>query len=491
MATKQFANRSKARARPDLARRRAWPVDKIGIGVAAVFAALVALGGGSARHDIASLIYLRPVAFLAIMWAVLTMMPDAWRRLPFPFYVLLGLAIACLLQLVPLPPSMWVRLPHRDVVHDIDAMVGLQDLWRSISLVPGRTWNAFFALGVPVATFLLLAGRVEQLRARVLQAVVAIGMVSMALGFLQVIGGEGSAFYTYGVHTEGQPVGLFANRNHQGAFLAIVIVICAILIARINDNERSAGLRATIYGGVIVLIVPFVLVLGSRAGLLLSLIALVAAQFIALRSPWIEQQAARFRKRAGAGWRAGRLRVLQLAGVVLALALAALLAYLNADNEALDRLAAGGEESAFSRSAVFPTLLRMAQDFFPWGSGFGSFDSVFGFYETRAVLSPFYLNQAHNDWLQPIIEGGVLSLVVMMLFFAWLANTTLRALRGDDPRMRTEQLGLLLCLVLAGAASLVDYPVRVPIFMMVLAAVCALLSETTPQTGQTRKGAAA
>lgn len=473
-------------AKAPVAMKRTFSIASLGIGALIMLLVLVAVGGGSARHDVASLIFLRPAAFLAIGCALLALSRETWHRLPLPFYVVLALGAVCLAQLVPLPPSLWATLPHRDVVHQIDSLVGLGELWRPITLAPARTWNTFFALSIPAATFLLIATYAAGYRERILQAVLLVGVASIGLGFLQAIGGADSLFYTYRIHTDGQAVGLFANRNHQGAFLAIVIVVSAILIARIDASKRSGGLQVLLYTGVITIIVPFVLVLGSRAGLLLSVVALSAAPFIAGNSPWIRARAAQLAKTRGARPPSINPRVVKVLAVIGALGLMAGLVYFNSRNEALDRLAAGGEASPLSRSEVFSTLVQMSRDFFPFGSGFGSFDAVFRFYETAADLSPSYLNQAHNDWLQLVIESGAAGLALMLLFFVWLLRTALGVLRIGNGRLRAEQLGLVLCLLLIGAASVVDYPARVPIFMMLFAAICSLLSQATEPTKQSR-----
>ena len=116
----------------------------------------------------------------------------------------------------------------------------------------------------------------------------------------------------------------------------------------------------------------------------------------------------------------------------------------------------------------------MAGDFLPWGSGFGSFDTVFFQYEPRDALSTMYLNHAHNDWLQFVIEGGLPAALLLCAAGVWFAVRAAALWRGRRQVNAPLRLGMLAVIVLVAVASAVDYPLRVPV-MMVLAAFSAAL----------------
>ena len=122
-----------------------------------VFLVVVFLTGGGARGDIQSLLILRP---LAIIVAGIGMLGLRWGHVRTHSFVFAGLA-ACyafiLLHALPLPPALWQALPGRELVVDIDRTVGLGRIWRPLSLAPAATWNAFFALFVPLAVAILAA----------------------------------------------------------------------------------------------------------------------------------------------------------------------------------------------------------------------------------------------------------------------------------------------------------------------------------------------
>jgi hypothetical protein len=126
--------------------------------------------------------------------------------------------------------------------------------------------------------------------------------------------------------------------------------------------------------------------------------------------------------------------------------------------------------SAGGRIANFPDILFTLQQFWPWGSGFGTFVPVFKANENLDLIGNLYLNHAHNDLLELLIEGG---LPVALLLIAGLLAMAVRLWRWVAAARSTEPaiaLAGLTILVLAMVHSLVDYPLR----MHALAAVAAV-----------------
>jgi len=199
---------------------------------------------------------------------------------------------------------------------------------------------------------------------------------------------------------------------------------------------------------------PMILLTGSRAGLAAGGLALLAALALIARAPIVPQ---RLRISRAISIRRGLL-LAAIAGVVV---LAAVLAVLFARALSVDRLMT--EDPADNlRFAVLPTLLRMARDFFPFGSGFGSFEFVYRIYEPENLLGPRYLNEAHDDWLQLIIEGGLAGLAIAAVFAAWLIRTFIGIIRGKAGLGRDRRLMAFGVIALLLLASLVDYPLRTP-----------------------------
>ena len=147
---------------------------------------------------------------------------------------------------------------------------------------------------------------------------------------------------------------------------------------------------------------------------------------------------------------------------------------------AFDRLFSGGDVEEL-RWQLLPTLFTMIKDYMPWGSGFGSFEHVYKIYESQELLRPSYLNQAHNDWLQYPIEGGVPALLIAIWAIIWFIRRLwigAKNWRSSNP----AKYSVLMCLAVILfflAASIGDYPLRVPIIMAVFAVLICLFNDGT------------
>jgi len=129
------------------------------------------------------------------------------------------------------------------------------------------------------------------------------------------------------------------------------------------------------------------------------------------------------------------------------------------------------------RFADYPQIAKIALAYQPLGSGVGSFDLVYRAHERLDQLSPFYLNHAHNDYLELWLEAGAPGAALVFLFLAWWAVATRRAWGPNSrPKLDLARSGALVIGALL-LHSLVDYPLRTPALAVLLAFACALLCE--------------
>ncbi len=426
------------------------------------FVALVALTGGSSRHDTASLMLLRPVAVAMVASGLLLITREAWLRVRWPLLLLGGLIALALVQLVPLPPGVWQALPYRAFIAKIDSVAGLGEVWRPLSIAPERTRNALFALLVPFAMLLWLAP-VSRLEGRLLVPLaIGVGIVSGLLGLLQVGAGEGSALFLYRIVSVDAAVGLFANRNHQGVFLAMMLPMLAVFA---STASATPGLRRLKHIGAVataVILLLLILLSGSRAGLLMAVVGLLAMPFL-YRSDGV--QFAKRRKQDGG---------FPVTGVAIGLGGTALLvlgAVVFSRAASLDRLAAGADEDV--RWNIWAPTLDIMQKYFPAGSGLGTFVEAYQRDEPLATLTPTYVNHAHNDWIELLLTGGLPAVLLVIAGLVWLIRASWRAWFGaggigsagggaTGGHMHCARMASVLVLILA-AASFVDYPLRTPL----------------------------
>ncbi|WP_221364350.1 O-antigen ligase family protein [Sphingomonas jinjuensis] len=435
------------------------------------FMALVALTGGTSRYDSVTQVLVRSAALAAMAGWVL--LPGFGRaeamRWPFVFLALIATTIA--IQLIPLPPGIWTSLAGHEFYASVSTAAGLPVPWRPINLSPERGWSAFFSLVVPLATLVGLSRMSERRRLMLVLPLIALVLVSAVLGLGQLSGGASSALRWY-EYSDPFAGGFFANRNHQAALLAMVLPLVAVWAMERredDDRQRYRGAMAAGIGAFVLLMIPTT---GSRAGFVLSFVSLIGA--LVLAAPAIRRwyrRLPRRRRRTALGFVAGAVVVFVVVAVVFG------------RNDSLSRLQ-GLDATQDLRARTLPTVIQLTGNFFPIGSGIGSFDAVYRRFEPFNLLSTNYLNLAHNDFVQVVMEAGIAGAALIVLFIGWWLLRTVQVWRAPTSAIvRTGRAGSIIIL-LALAASAVDYPLRTALMMMVftIAAVWLEQAGRTPKT---------
>jgi O-antigen ligase len=416
------------------------------------FALVLAMGGAGLSFPLLEMTL--ELAAIGVL-AYLALTPRLWRfnRLTRLSLLLLGLTLLLpLLQLVPLPPGVWHALPGRQVPIDLDALLGSTP-WRPLTLDVEGTIRSFLRLLPATATFLACLFLPGADRARLTWVVLGFAMLNALLGVIQLATNGGFTPYPSG-HI-GFPIGLFVNRNHNAAFiLASMPLLAAVTAAALLRGKRKPPI---LVGAVSTLLILVVVVLGttSRAGFGLLPLAIAAFLFILFRR------------------RAPFQMVLPSVG-----AIAALLLFL---------FVSGGFTRTLTRFSSLNDLRFGYWEDITWalhnyglaGTGFGTFEPVYMSSESLAVITPAIVNHAHNDYLEILLEGGLVGAGILVLFLA-LAGTTLFVVSksrpsGERSLYRTAAAMALALLLLASA---VDYPVRMPAVSATFALLFAVLLPT-------------
>lgn len=367
------------------------------------------------------------------------------------------LAVWVVLQLVPLPAPVWQALPGREIVTALDAVAGLENVWRPISLTPFRGAESAFALLVPFTALLLALGMRMRFRA-LLFAIVGIGVIDAAFGLLQVIGGAESPLYLFAFSSRGAPAGIFANENHSAVYSAIVLLIITRLALQSQMQEDPTWIRFS-YVPAFVLVLLAVLVTGSRAGFVATIAALISsAIMVSFATAGANTSPARGRGRLDL--LSSRSLALGSCGVAVALVGLAFV-WLERTPAVSDIMGRTSFEDL--RWSLLPILGEMASRHWIAGTGFGSFDAVYRMYEPTDLLIPAYVNHAHNDWLQFMIEGGLPAICLLVTFLTWFI-WSVASLRNAGGARGEKIIFWTACLVILAAAELVDYPLRTPVF---------------------------
>jgi hypothetical protein len=421
--------------------------------------------GGASRGDALSQLFIR-LAALAIGLAVLAVVTaERWRRCAPALWLLAAAAALMALQLLPLPASWWAALPGRAPYAAALALVGEGGRWRPISFTPDLTLNSLLAL-LPAASAAVTFGAPEERSSRLLLAVVLAGIATSA--FVSLMQLSSGALYLYAITNQGAGVGVFANRNHQALLLATALPLLAAWSALGGGVNPARRFRALVATGCAALIFPFLLITGSRAGLIEGVLG--AGLSALLLSP----------SSSRSGWTFWGVK---LAPVAAGLAVVAA-ALMSGRDVALGRLlATGGGEL---RVENIPVYWRIIRTFAPFGTGFGSFDPIFRRYELDALLEPAYLNHAHNDLMEIAIEGGGFAMALFAVFIGWFARAARRAFRAR-PRSAEDVLGRAgaIAVILMLVGSLVDYPLRTPLLSVLFVLSCTWLRQAEQGRGAT------
>lgn len=416
------------------------------------------LGGGSSRADtqVQPLIWIMSIVCCGTAFWFRSL-SDFRPVYPVLIFLLLIAAMTAM-QLVPLPPSIWSALPGRAVYAQTLIVTNIPLGWHAITLTPDLTWASLFAVLPAFAAALGFACLSPKSTKYLLPfLLIAVGG-SALLGLAQLSAGPETALRFYRFTNSESAVGFFANRNHNALFLVLGLPMLTVW-ARLDPGDQRRANRhywVAIIGALF--LVPLIIITGSRAGVILGVLALGGSYLLA---------------RSGLS-KAGKsphqrtplslinivpvsLGALIIAGLIL-LPRAAVITRLFETNVA--------EES---RSQMLAPLWRMLVDFFPFGSGFGSFDPVYRAFEPFDLLTINYMNHAHNDLLHIIIEGGVPAALLLLAYLGWWAVRA-RALWLTPARLSSAQLMGRLGTVMSGLmllASLADYPLRMPLLGVV------------------------
>jgi len=419
---------------------------------------------GGNRHVALIVLEILGVAVLAALWARFNLAParslSGFARQPLLAPLLMSPLLLAVVQLTPLPAAWWGAVAGHAVYAEALETLGLQTAgWRPLSVSPDATAASLLAAIPWVAAFLLAyLASLQQLRV-LMRAVVAVAFLEVVLGLLQASGGQHSPLY-FGVMTYGPPVGTFANRNHFANYLAMALAgYIWLAYEAAHEARHSRASRARLPGA---FTSRHVLAIWTSGGLALVLGILLSrsrgAVLFGLSMAGVALALAAFRLLGlSRGW-----RFAAALGTVLVVAGTALVGFDQATSRiSADQLAG----SAAFRGELALTSLKGAWAFWPWGSGWGTYDLAYQQFQPATL--PVYPNHAHHDYVEMLFEGGIL-FVLIAVGFVWLAGrralllvrTVLRERKLDRNAMAATLCGLgLLGLLLH---SLVEFNMRIP-----------------------------
>ena len=423
------------------------------------------LAGGASRADALGQPIVRIAAGSVLVLALLFGPRPRFGEARALWWLLGACACVPILQLIPLPPQIWLSLPGRDVFAEAGVLSMAAQPWRPISIVPGATANALGSLIVPLATLMLGRSlRIEE-RRHLPGLLLLLVLASTLLGLLQI---SGATLNNPLINdTPGAVSSSFANRNHFALFLALGCMLAPVWAFA---SGRKAGWRLPFAIGLVVIFVLAILATGSRVGMLLCALALGLSLLI------VRDAVSRELKRRPR-WVLPAL----LASVLALIALFVLLSVAAGRAVSIERLFEV-DVGVDMRTRALPVMLEQTRHYFPVGSGLGTFDPMFRLHEPFHLLKFTYFNHAHNDFLEVVLDAGLVGLLLLVAALGCWGWASMRAWRaGGHIRYALPKLGSAMLLAII-VASVFDYPARTPMMMSVIV-LASLWLLSTPEEG--------
>ena len=359
--------------------------------------------------------------------------------------------VACLIavafQLVPLPAGLRTLLaPAHDAVTRALFLTGASSP-RAISLDPPATVGALVVGGALLLLF--WTARSVFAEGGVRTAIRGLAWTGLALAVVAIVQhgtAPRSMFWLWQPPgRDPSPFGPFVNRNFLATWIVMVVpLLVGYALARIKSRQSpSIGVvDATMLWLVVAafLLTATLLLTTSRSGVI-GLVAGLALLVSVSRMRLERRQTA---------W---LLTGLALVGVAVSIYL------LNASALA-SRLDETMREGIGGRRTIWRETWAIVRDFWPGGVGLGGFKRAMLVYQ-QSPRDTFF-NNAHSEYLQIAVEGGLLVAVPAALAALLLLREIVRRLAADRSAMFWVRAGAAAGLFAAGVQSVWEVGLQLP-----------------------------
>jgi O-antigen ligase len=435
-----------------------------------VLAASIVLGGGTHSGFLGDVL-LQALSVPLLCAALYKLFNSGIRGFGRPLIFAAVIVAVPLVQLIPLPAAVWAHLPGREVISETFNLIHKEQPLLPLTMSPSATWLSALALLPPLSIFLGCLTLSYDQRRSISILLIAVALLSVLLGFLQLAQGRHSALRFFAVTNNTEAVGFFANRNHFAALLYSAMLFASVWLIDVTSRAGSQSRRRTaesrtvfVFGVCLIAFVALImaqLMTRSRAGLGLSMLGLLGSLAIGLTA-----HRATLSRTKSAKIIAGAVAVTVMFSLQFAL-------YRILERFGPDPLA--GTRIPFARNTI-----AAAETYMPFGSGLGTFVPVYQMFEKHSDLTHAYANHAHNDLLEVWLETGIIGPILIAIFVVWLARRSYWLWRGQSFTAASELDRALMkaasiVLVLLMLHSIVDYPLRTSAMMAVAAFCCGLL----------------
>lgn len=371
------------------------------------------------------------------------------------FYLLVSMGLA-LLYLLPVPFELWQSLPGRSLYADTFLWLkqqGVEPAVFQVSLVPSETVLSLLMLIPTLAVFLSAVSLPDQLVKRLVYVFLLMASVQGVLGLIQYASDD--LFFVFGMDYHGRMAqGMYVNRDHFAALMEMALPMALALmlysIGRTADDRRHGGLEISVNRAVLFAFAALVIFLAaifsrSRTGVFLVLLMVLLSSVVFSRHIGGKQSV---------GWASAFAVIAGGIGVSIGLI------------PVLNRFIAA-DPLEDGRWPIFETTLTVIREFFPLGSGPGTYAEMYRAFQPAEQA--FFANHAHNDYLELLVEMGAAGGFIIAGFLIVYLYGWLRLRKRAWNRMRFLQVAAGLSIFALLLHSLLDFNFHTPANFVVFA----------------------
>ena len=295
----------------------------------------------------------------------------------------------------------------------------------------------------------------------------AYGAVVASFAVLQGLAPNGKLYWIRALEQGGSIYGPYVNRNHYAGLMEMLTPFPLVLAAtRMTDGNRKIAVA-----GIAALMAASIFLSGSRGGMVAFVAQMIVLGVLLIR-------------KRDSGWK----QPLMLGGF-----LAVVIVFLvwMGGNELTRRLAsihseAREEISGGVRVSIDRDCLRMLIRRPLLGWGLGTFPIVYP--EFRSFYTTFFVNQAHNDYLQLLVETGVAGFSIAVWFLVLVFRRAARKLKNwTENASGTMTVAALLGCIGILVHSLLDFNLQIPANAALFYVLCALAASAPLLESQRRR----
>jgi O-antigen ligase len=375
--------------------------------------------------------------------------------------LLLAFHALVLFQLVPLPPFLLRALSPGSYRHHHALMLIPRDHFAPISTSPADTFRGFLFLAAMSLLFAAVFREFHEVlwRRRLAHTVVGVGLVMTVVGLVQAASHSTKIYGLWQPAYDWAVFGPYVNRSHFAGYVVMAIPLAAAFaLEALADLRRDWRGRRRGW-----------LALGGHAG---NALFRRVAEAMVLVVGLVASQS-----RGGIVAFAGSMASFPLASRHrrLALVVVALVIALGVPWLGVADIVKGFQSRGIqgSRIDLWKDMAPMFWSFPVFGAGFDAFGSTYARFQT--IWRDLFIGEAHNEYLQVLIDTGLLGAGLFAVAFGRTLAAAYRAARRSP-----FGVGLLGSLLALAVHALVDFNWQIPANAATYVALCALAFREGP-----------